>query len=109
MKKLYNIEYELGQLREELLSMVENEDLTLKEVLDLGFNNVYINNINMYKDNEDEYRIVRYRIINKELLDAKVKYVDYELGDLFESHLEIYCKFEDDKYNDMLKKEIELV
>jgi hypothetical protein len=109
MKKLYNIEYELGQLREELLSMVEEEDLTLREVLDLGFNNVYINNINMYKDNEDEYRIVRYRIINKELLDAKVKYVDYELGDLFESHLEIYCKFEDEKYNDMLKKEIELV
>lgn len=109
MKKLYNIEYELGQLREELLSLVENEDLTLREILDLGFNNVYINNINMYKDNEDEYRVIRFKIINKELLDAKVKYVDYELGDLFESHLEIYCKFEDDKYNDMLKKEIELV
>lgn len=109
MKKLYNIEYELGQLREELFSLVENEDLTLREVLDLGFNNVYINNINMYKDNEDEYRVIRFKIVNKELLDAKVKYVDYELGDLFESHLEIYCKFEDDKYNDMLKKEIELV
>lgn len=109
MKKLYNIEYELGQLREELLSMVEEEDLTLREVLDLGFNNVYINGINMYKDMEDEYRVIRFKIVNKELLDAKVKYVDYELGDLFESHLEIYCKFEDDKYNDMLKKEIELV
>lgn len=111
-KLLYQLEYEVAELRTQCLNYVEDEeDLTLKEVLDLGFNNTYIyidetlnRKVGIYKDDENEYVANGYFITkNDELLNAKVKYVEDETyTDYYGDYVEVYVEFEDKKYNDLL-------
>lgn len=109
---LYNLEYKVAELRKQYLNYIDtDEKLTLKEVLDLGFNNTYIytdeiNNrkVGIYKDNENEYLANGYFITNNdELLNAEVKYVENETyTDYYGDYIEIYVEFVDKKYNDLL-------
>ena len=103
MDLLYNVELQVAELRESLISQLEYENLSLREVLDLGFNNTFINGIGMYKDENDEYIAKGYFIRDDELLNAEVEYIENEIkDDNFGDYLEIYCRFVDEKYNDLL-------
>ena len=103
MEKLYNLEYQVAELRESLISQVEFENLPLREVIDLGFNNVYVNGIGIYSDENDEYVANGYFIRDDELLNAEVEYIENEIkNNNFGDYLEIYCRFVDEKYNDLL-------
>ena len=109
---LYNLEYKVAELRKQYLNYIDtDEKLTLKEVLDLGFNNTYIYTdetsnikVGIYKDNENEYVANGYFITNNdELLNAEVKYVENETyTDYYGDYVEIYVEFVDKKYNDLL-------
>lgn len=111
-KLLYQLEYEVAELRKQYLNYVKDDEyLTLKEVLDLGFNNTYIytdeilnRKVGIYKDDENEYVANGYFITkNDELLNAKVKYVEDETyTDYYGDYVEVYVEFEDEKYNDLL-------
>ena len=112
-KLLYQLEYEVAELRKQYLSHIdsdyrdENEELTLKEVLDLGFNNTYINlediRVGIYKDENGDYVANGYFLTDDELLNANVKYIENETyTDYYGDYVEVYVKFEDKKYNDLL-------
>lgn len=114
MIKLYEIEFDLFKLREENISIVKSNNLTLKEVLDLGFYNIYIDNHKMYKDEEGDYIIDNFYIINDEkLLNTKVIYNGYEMAENIDdeigNYLEIYVKFANNKYSKMLKNIIKTI
>lgn len=104
MEMLYNLEYEVAKLRKQYIDLVEYDSLTLKEVLDLGFNNVYIDDIGIYKDNKGNYVAKRNFITDEDLLSAKIKY-DYNdtYYDEYGEYLEVYCSFIETKYNDLLR------
>ena len=80
MKLLYQLEYEVAELRKQYLNYIEydykddNKKLTLREVLDLGFNNTYINlddiRVGIYKDNNGDYIANGYFLIDDKLLNA---------------------------------------
>lgn len=115
-KLLYQLEYEVAELRKQYLNYIDSdyrdddEKLTLREVLDLGFNNTYIytdettnRKVGIYKDNENEYVANGYFIRDDELLNAEVKYVENETyTDYYGDYIEIYVEFVDKKYNDLL-------
>jgi len=110
-KLLYQLEYEVAELRKQYLNYIDTDEITLKEVLDLGFNNTYIytdetlnRKVGIYKDDENEYVANGYFITkNDELLNAKVKYVEDETyTDYYGDYVEVYVEFEDKKYNELL-------
>lgn len=112
-KLLYQLEYEVAELRKQYLNHIDsdyrddNEKLTLKEVLDLGFNNTYINlediRVGIYKDENGDYVANGYFLTDDELLNANVKYIENETyTDYYGDYVEVYVKFEDKKYNDLL-------
>ena len=114
-KLLYQYEYEVKQKREAAINKVKDNILSLKEVLDIGFNNVYIENkynnhhYNLFKDSENKYTIDNYYLEDEDILDAKVKY-DYT--DLYEDNgwghfVELGVEFYNDKYYKMLADYIE--
>ena len=107
MKMLYNLEWEVAEIRKQYINMVEYDSLTLKEILDLGFNNVYIDNIGIFKDNNGNYVANGYFLTDKDLLSAKIKY-DYNdtYYDEYGEYLEIYCSFIETKYSDLLRSVI---
>ena len=112
MKLLYQLEYEVAELRKQYLNYIKDDkDLTLKEVLDLGFNNTYIytdeilnKKVGIYKDDENEYVANGYFITkNDELLNAKVKYMEDETyTDYYGDYVEVYVEFVDKKNNTLL-------
>ena len=107
MKMLYNLEWEVAEIRKQYINMVEYDNLTLEEVLDLGFNNVYIDDIGIFKDNNGNYVAKGYFLTDKDLLSAKIKY-DYNdtYYDEYGEYLEIYCSFIETKYSDLLRSVI---
>lgn len=107
MKMLYNLEYEVAEIRKQYIDLVKYDSLTLKEVLDLGFNNVHIDNISIYKDNNGDYVAKGNFLTDKDLLSAKIKY-DYDdtYYDEYGEYLEVYCSFIETKYNDLLRSVI---
>lgn len=103
MKKLYDLEYEVEELRKQYLDYISTYNITLKEVLDLGFNNVIINNVKMYVDTDNNYIANGYFIRNDELLKAKVKYLYHNIEtESYGEYLEVYCEFLNENYNDLL-------
>ena len=113
MKLLYQLEYEVAELRKQYLNYIEydykddNEKLTLREVLDLGFNNTYINldniRVGIYKDNNGDYIANGYFLTDDKLLNAEIKYIENETyTDDYGDYVEIYVKFVDEKNNDLL-------
>jgi len=119
MKKLYQLEYEVAELRKKCLNRIDNSydkyEITLKEVLDAGFNNVFIKNllstkkyVGMYKDLENKYVVGNYYLKDKNILNANVIFVDYEITeDYYGNYLNVYCKFVDNKYKKMLEDFVE--
>lgn len=100
MKLLWELEYEVNELRKRQLDVVRYEELTIKELLDLGFNNTYtkINDAWYqlgYKDEENKYYSDDFGYLNKKQLDCKVKYWNHDLGDY--NYLEVSVILENEK------------
>ena len=120
MKLLYQLEYEVAELRKQYLNYIEydykddNEKLTLREVLDLGFNNTYINldniRVGIYKDNNGDYIANGYFLTDDELLNAEIKYIENETyTDNYGDYIEIYVEFVDEKNNTLLNEVVNSV
>lgn len=120
MKLLYQLEYEVAELRKQYLNYIEydykddNEKLTLREVLDLGFNNTYINldniRVGIYKDNNGDYIANGYFLTDDELLNAEIKYIENETyTDNYGDYIEIYVEFVDEKNNVLLNEVVNSV
>lgn len=109
-KLLYQLEYEVAELRKQYLNYIDTDEITLKEVLDLGFNNTYIytdelenTKVGIYKDDNGDYIANGYFLTDDELLNAKVIYDEDETyTDYYGDYVEVYVSFADDKYNDLL-------
>ena len=113
-KLLYQLEYEVAELRKRYLNYIDTDKITLKEVLDLGFNNTYINldniRVGIFKDENGDYVANGYFLTDDELLNANVKYVENETyTDYYGDYVEVYVKFEDKKYNDLLNAVVNFV
>lgn len=113
-KLLYQLEYEVAELRKRYLNYIDTNEITLKEVLDLGFNNTYINldniKVGIYKDENGNYVANGYFLTNNELLNANVKYIkDETYTDYYGDYIEVYVKFEDKKYNTLLNEVVNFV
>ena len=120
MKLLYQLEYEVAELRKQYLNYMgydykdDNEKLTLREVLDLGFNNTYINldniRVGIYKDNNGDYIANGYFLTDDELLNAEIKYIENETyTDNYGDYIEIYVEFVDEKNNTLLNEVVNSV
>lgn len=111
MEKLYDLEYKVAQLRASYVSQVEYDELTLKEVAELGFNNVIINGVRLYADNENDIVIYNGDYLKDEtVLNAKVEFVDTEIvDDELGDYLEIYVKFTDETMNSVLNEVVNFV
>lgn len=106
-KLLYQLEYEVAELRKQYLNYIDTDKITLKEVLDLGFNNTYINldniRVGIFKDENGDYVANGYFLTDDELLNANVKYIENETyTDYYGDYVEVYVEFIDKKYNDLL-------
>lgn len=106
-KLLYQLEYEVAELRKQYLNYIDTDKITLKEVLDLGFNNTYINldniRVGIFKDENGDYVANGYFLTDDELLNANVKYIEDETyTDYYGDYVEVYVEFVDKKYNDLL-------
>ena len=113
-KLLYQLEYEVAELRKRYLNYIDTDKITLKEVLDLGFNNTYINldniRVGIFKDENGDYVANGYFLKDDELLNANVKYVENETyTDYYGDYVEVYVEFEDEKYNDLLNAVVNFV
>ena len=120
MKLLYQLEYEVAELRKQYLNYIEydykddNKKLTLREVLDLGFNNTYINlddiRVGIYKDNNGDYIANGYFLIDDKLLNAEIKYIENETyTDYYGDYIEVYVEFVDKKNNALLNEIVNTV
>lgn len=92
MKKLYELEYEIGNLRKQYLSKVKNDDLTLKQILDLGFNKIELYGFVLYKDNENKYLIDNYYLTDENILNKKVIYFDSDVNYIYDDDLYDYLE-----------------
>lgn len=99
MKKLYELEYKIGNLRKQYLSQVKNDDLTLKQILDLGFNKIQLYGFTLYKDNEDEYLIDNYYLRDENILNKKIIYIDSDVNYIYEDDLYDYLEIKIDFVN----------
>ena len=108
-KLLYDLEYKVNELRKDYVKRVQYEDLTLKDVLDLGFDrtNIEINNhyIYFYKDLEGNYICDNYYCKNEDLLNKKVIYVCDYLND--NNYLNVDIKFKNDEDLQLLNDYLE--
>ena len=113
-KLLYQLEYEVAELRKRYLNYIDTDKITLKEFLYLGFNNIYINldniRVGIFKDENGDYVANGYFLKDDELLNANVKYVENETyTDYYGDYVEVYVEFEDEKYNDLLNAVVNFV
>ena len=108
---LYELEYKVNELRRQYLSEVEYNELTIKEVLDLGFNNTnIIINEETYnlgykwkmidlKTNEEKigYETADFGVLTNKQLSCKVKYCYTELVDVGYTDLYVELVNEEDE------------
>ena len=69
---VYELEYEVSELRRKRLNVIKNRDITIKELLDLGFNNSYL------RINEEWFNL------GYKWFDCKKENFGYESGDFGE-------------------------
>lgn len=88
-KLLYDLEYQVNELRKAKLSEIEYNDMTVQELLDLGFDNSFIK-INdqwfnlgyRWHDNKVYgYESSDFGELTEEQLNCSVKYVDDEVSE----------------------------
>lgn len=88
---LYDLEYKVNELRKQYLSELEyNESITLKEVLDLGFNNAY-----MFNETLEQYISLGYKELGE-----NGAYYSSDLGYLTEEQLSCLMKYKYNEIND---------
>lgn len=111
MKILYNLEYEVAQIRKQYVNMVKYDNLTLKEVVELGFNNVIINGVRLYIDEYNKIVVYNgYYLDDEEVLNSKVEFEDFEIvDDELGDYLEIFVKFTDETMNNRLNEVVNFV
>lgn len=90
-KLLYELEYQLNELRKAKLSEIEYNNMSVKELLDLGFDNCFIkitdNWYNLgYKDidrinNKIYYESNDFGRLNDKQLSCIISYVNHEISD----------------------------
>ena len=90
-KLLYELEYKVNELRKSKLSEIQYNNLTIKELLDLGFDNTFIKLNNQwfnlgYKDidrhnNKIYYTSNDFDELNEKQLNCMVEYINDELSD----------------------------
>lgn len=116
---LYNLEYQVNEKRRAKLSQIKYETLTVKEFLDLGFNNSGINIGSEYynlgfkwfvEDNKTKQLVYGYEScdfgeLTKEQLDVKVEYVSSYLTD--DNYLNVEVKLVNDDDSKYFIKESE--
>lgn len=112
-KLLYELEYQVNELRKAQLSAIEYENMTIKELLDLGFDNCFIILINNgkkqwfnlgYKDIDRHNQKIYYEsddfgCLNEKQLSCMVHYVNDEISDY--NYLQVSVELvneEDSKY-----------
>ena len=89
-KLLYELEYQVNELRKQKLNTIEYNDMTIKELLDLGFDDCFIR-INKfwydlgYKWYDKEHKQSGYESsefqLSEEQLKCMVHYVNDEISD----------------------------
>ena len=111
MEKLYDLEYKVAKLRASYVSQVEYDELTLKEVAELGFNNVIINGVRLYIDEYNKIVVYNgYYLDDEEVLNSKVEFEDFEIvDDELGDYLEIFVKFTDETMNSRLNEVVNFV
>ena len=116
---LYNLEYQVNEKRKTRLSQVKHDTLTIKEFLDLGFNNSGINICGKYYNLGFKWFVEDYKTkqlvygyessdfgeLNKEQLDVKIKYVSSYLTD--DNYLNVEVKLVNDDDSKYFIKESE--
>jgi len=90
-KLLYELEYQVNELRKIKLNKIKYNNMSVKNLLDLGFDNCFIkindNWFNLgYKDidrhnNKIYYESNDFGSLNENQLNCMVKYLNHDLGD----------------------------
>ena len=105
---LYNLEYQVNEKRKTRLSQVKHDTLTIKEFLDLGFNNSGINMCGKYYNLGFKWFVEDYKTkqlkygyessdfgeLTKEQLDVEIEYVSSYLTD--DNYLNVDVKLVND-------------
>jgi hypothetical protein len=106
-KVLYELEYQVNELRKAKLQEIEYNDMTIKEFLDLGFDNSFILlngewfnlGYKWFVGDNYGYESDDFGELTKEQLNCLVKYVDSELTDYNYQHVDVeLVNSEDNKY-----------
>lgn len=111
-KLLYELEYKVNELRKAQLSAIEYENMSVRDLLDLGFDNCFIrlnNNGNKqwfnlgYKDidrkdnNKVYYESNDFGELTEKQLNCMVKYVSEEISDY--NYQQVYVELVNEKEN----------
>ena len=121
-KLLYELEYEISELRRRNFNDIRYNEMTIKELLDLGFDNTFIivgdNCYNLgykWKIQDSKIKEINYGYessdfgeLNEKQLSCIVEYCDYELSNNygFMDYMQITVKLvneEDKKYFEEVK------
>lgn len=86
---LYELEYKANELRETRLNEIKYSEMSIKDLLDLGFDNSFIEikgqwynlGYKWYIGDNFGYESSNFGELNKEQLNCIVKYVDDEISD----------------------------
>ena len=107
---LYDLEYKVNEMRKTRLSEIKYEEMSVKDFLDLGFNNSYIIINSKWFNLGYKWKICKdygyessdFGELNKEQLNVMIKYNDYEVNDNdYNSYIEVSVALvneEDSKY-----------
>lgn len=101
-KILYDLEYQVEQLRKQYINKVKYDEITIKELLELGFNNNYL------RINDETYDLgycnIRGEIdfyedikLTDDILNIKIVYDDYDLSDNSYCYIVVKCKNKEDE------------
>ena len=109
-KLLFELEYQVGELRRRIIRDIDTDKLTLKQVLDFGLDKVFLNGFELYIDTGDKdnirYILDGYYLEDEDILNATVQYenddVYVDLYDREYDYLQVKVRFNDEKYNDLL-------
>lgn len=90
MELLYDLEYKVNEMRKERLSAIQYEEMSVKDLLDLGFDSSLIEIEGKWYDlgykwhlrsGEFGYESTDFGELNEKQLNCMVKYVDDEIND----------------------------
>lgn len=103
-KVLYELEYQVNELRKEKLHEIEYNDMTIKEFLDLGFDNSFIEikgqwfnlGYKWFIGDNYGYESNDFGELTNEQLNCRIRYVDSTLGDYNYQQVSVELVYEKD-------------